>query len=80
LTKGRIVAAHGRYSLHFIMGHSLPPQNCPFPWLSGHQRMVAWTNPSPQPKGHLDCFSRFCRAHDCDRPTGRHIMHAILRL
>jgi len=24
---------------------------------------------SPHPKWHLDRFSRFCMAHDCDRPT-----------
>jgi len=28
-------------------------------------------HPSPQPKRHLDRFSRFCRAHYCDRQTDR---------
>jgi len=30
---------------------------------------IPWAHPSPQPKWHLDRFSRFCRAHWCDRPT-----------
>ena len=29
------------------------------------------THQSPQPKRNLDPFSRFCRAHDRDRPTDR---------
>ena len=37
--------------------------------------MVSWAHPRPQPKWHLDRFSRFCRAHYChrqiDRPTDR---------
>ena len=33
--------------------------------------MVPWVHPGPQPKWHLDWFSRFCRTHDCDRPTDR---------
>jgi len=33
--------------------------------------MADWANPSPQPKQHLDRFSRFCRAHYCDRLTDR---------
>jgi len=28
-----------------------------------HLIMVPWAHPSPQPKLHLDRFSRFCRAH-----------------
>ena len=31
--------------------------------------MVPWVHPSPQPKRHVDRFSRFCRAHDRDRQT-----------
>jgi len=30
--------------------------------------MVSLAHLSPQPKWHLDQFSHFCRAHDCDRP------------
>jgi len=30
-----------------------------------------WAHPSPRPKPYLDRFSRFCRAHDCDRQTHR---------
>ena len=34
--------------------------------------MVPSAHPSPQPKQHLDRFSWFCTAHDCDnRPTNR---------
>jgi len=33
--------------------------------------MLPWAHPSPQPKRHLDRFSRFRRAYDCDRPTDR---------
>jgi len=35
-----------------------------------------WAHPSPQPKRHVDRFSRFCRAHNRDRPTGRQTDHA----
>jgi len=38
--------------------------------------MVPRANPSPQPKRQLDRCSRFCRAHKCDRPTGRPTDHA----
>ena len=31
--------------------------------------MLPWTNPSPQPKWHLDQFSCFCRTDYYDRPT-----------
>jgi len=35
--------------------------------------MVPWSHPSPQPKWHRHrfTFTRFCRTHDCDRPTFR---------
>jgi len=33
--------------------------------------MVPWAYVSPQPKRHLDRFSRFCSADDRDRPTDR---------
>jgi len=33
--------------------------------------MLPWAHPGPHPKRHLDRFSRFRRAHDCDRPTDR---------
>jgi len=33
--------------------------------------MVPWARPSPQPKLHHYRFSRFCRAHLCDRQTDR---------
>jgi len=31
--------------------------------------MLPWAHPSPHPKWHLDQFSRFCTAQDCDRMT-----------
>jgi len=41
------------------------PQNCPFPWgiWTTVQYMIPWAHPSPQPKRHLDRFSRFCTVH-----------------
>ena len=33
--------------------------------------IVPWSHQSLKPKRHLDRFSRFCRAHYCDRPTDR---------
>jgi len=33
--------------------------------------MLPWPHPSSQPKRHLDRFSHFCTAHDCDRQTDR---------
>jgi len=38
--------------------------------------VVPWTHPSPQPKWHLNQFSRFSRAHLCDRETDRPTDHA----
>jgi len=37
-------------------------QNCPFPLgdLDPMNFVIPWTSPSPQPKRHLDRFSRFC--------------------
>jgi len=49
-----------------------PPKNCLFQWLH-----VTWAHPSPEPKRHLDQFSRFLRGSllwqtdrqtDSDRP------------
>ena len=37
---------------------------------------VPWVHRSPQPKQHLDRFSRFCRADYCDRATDRPTDHA----
>ena len=38
-----------------------PTQNCPFPWGSGPHLYIhfPWAHSSPQPKRHLDRFSRF---------------------
>jgi len=38
--------------------------------------MVPWAHPNPQPKRHLDRFSRFCGAYYCDRSTDRPTDHA----
>jgi len=38
--------------------------------------MVPWAQPSPQPKWHLDQFSRFCSVHDHDRLTDWQTDHA----
>ena len=61
----RIHTRDRRVSLYFIMGRPFPPQNCCFPWgdLDPHLTMVPWAHPSPQPKWHLNRFSRFCRTH-----------------
>jgi len=71
LTKGRIAAAHGWYSLYITIGRSFLPQNCPFSpviW-TPIKYVVPWAHPSPRHKWHLRKFSCFCRAHDCDRQT-----------
>jgi len=53
--------AHCRQSLHFTMCAPFP-KKCPFQWgdLDPILYMIAWAQPSPQPKWHLDRFSRFC--------------------
>ena len=38
--------------------------------------MVPLAYPNPQRKWHLDRFSHFCRAHDCNRQTDRQSDHA----
>ena len=43
-------------------------------WWSGPSSntwFLPWACPSPHPKRHLDRFSCFCSARDCDRPTDR---------
>jgi len=40
--------------------------------LDPHQYVVPRAaHRSPQPRRHLDRFSRFCSAHNCNRPTDR---------
>jgi len=58
--------AHGRKYLYFTMGASIH-QNCHFAWadLDHHLTHDAnWAHASPQPKRHLDRFSRVC-TDDC---------------
>jgi len=58
------------YSINFTIGH-------PFPLKIATSHREIWTpirhgslaHLNLQPKGHLDRFSRFCRAHDRDRQT-----------
>jgi len=44
-----------------MIGCVLSPKNCAFTWddLVPIQYMVPWAHPSPNPKRHLDWFSRF---------------------
>ena len=42
-----------------------------------HRAHASLGHPSPQPKRHLDRFSRFCRAHDRDRQTDRQTTHDL---
>jgi len=64
--QGRIAAAHGRFNcIHQVL-----------PMRTFIHIHAPWNHPSPQPKRHLDRFSRFCRADDrdmwqTDRPTDR---------
>jgi len=49
-----------RYILQWLP--LFPPYNCPFLWgiWTPIQHTIPWAHPSPQPKRHLDSFSRFC--------------------
>ena len=65
LPTSRIAVVHGR----FIRIRQVASMCTP--------RRLSWVHqPSPYPKRHLDRFSRFCRAHDCDRQTDRQPDHA----
>jgi len=59
-------------------GPLLSHRNCPFACgdLDPHLTHGSLDQPSPQPKRHLDRFSRFCTAHDRDRQTDRRRDHA----
>jgi len=52
------------------------PLKLPFPTGDLTTIHVPWAHPGPQPKRHLDRFSRFCRAHYCDRLPDRPTDHA----
>ena len=54
----KISPSHGEYGPRAMRG-------------SFGNNQVFLPHPSPQPKRHLDRFSRFCRAHDHNRPTDR---------
>jgi len=57
--KVRIAAAHRQFSgIRQAAPVWTPPNAC-----------LLWAHPSLQPKRQLDRFSRFCRAHYCDRQT-----------
>jgi len=57
----RFCTAYGRKCLYFTMGAPIH-QNCPFPFKiwTFHITHDAWAHASPQPKRHLDRFSRLC--------------------
>jgi len=52
-------------------GPPLPPSRFSLPMWDVDLRLIYGSlgHSSPQPKLHLDRFSRFCRAHYCDRQT-----------
>jgi len=60
---------------------------CPFPQKIAHSHVATWTpillvpwaHLSPQPKRHLDRFSRFCRAHDCVNRQTHHATRSVIR-
>ena len=66
--------AHNR-DLYFTIGHPFPSQNAPSCRGSAPNH-GCWTHPNSQPKWHFDQFSRFSRADDHDRQTGRQSDHA----
>jgi len=58
-------------SLYHTLQHNrppLPPSKLPLPIGVSGSHLIHGSL-SPQPKWHLDRFSRFCRAHNCDRQT-----------
>jgi len=61
-------------SLYFTMGRPFSPQN-----VTSHGDLWTPSNtwfPGPtRMHNRLDRFSRFCRAHECDRPTDRQTDH-----
>jgi len=73
--------AHRKVSLYFTMGRPFPPLKiAPSHRGSGPPLIVVpWAHPSPQPKWHLDRFSRFCRAHHCDSLTDHAIQCVTIR-
>jgi len=57
-------------SLYFAMGHPFLLKIALHTGRSGPHLIHGFLGPpKSHPKWHLDRFSRFCRAHDCDRPT-----------
>jgi len=65
LTRGRIAAAHGRFN-----GIRQKKRARVYP----HQIILSCAHPSPNPKRHLDRFSRFCTAYGSESlyfTTGR---------
>ena len=55
----------------FSIGRTTP--KLPFPWGSGpHLIHGPWVHPNLPLNRHLDQFSRFCIAHECDQQSDRH--------
>jgi len=60
--------AHSKESLCFTIGRSFPAQNFPLHIDGSGPPTNTWfLEPTPA----QNRFSRFCRAHDCDRQTDR---------
>jgi len=72
---GTLNPTHFTSPLYFIMVRPFPsPQNCLFVWgiWTSIEYTVSLAQPSPQPKRHLDRFSRFAGLMIVtDRPTDR---------
>jgi len=56
------------YPSYSTGGGNVHPHLLHAPWTHQSQAFP-WVHLCPRPKRHLDRFSRFCRAHDRDRPT-----------
>jgi len=62
---------HGRASLYFTICRPFPHKIARFYWGISITiyYVVPWAHLSPNLKHHLDRFSHFCRAYNCNRPT-----------
>jgi len=72
LTQGRVAAAHGRFSricqvapicTSYTQSTKMVAMATPLSICGLPSNMIPWAHRSPQPKRHLDRFSRFCTAH-----------------
>ena len=65
-----IFAARTQYWLTMLLNGQDNRQNCPFRWRSRHHGSLGPIESVP--KRHLDRFSRFCKAYECDQQTHRY--------